>query len=288
MVQWRRYYDTTTHGFDKITAMAVSPDGTKLAVHGSLIGGERDSFIFVIRPSDGGHETEIARVRHGQVDLSEHIVSDPGIVFGASGMVFLAFKQISRTLRTKGSQNNYAGRMMVGAFNPATSQMDWVKEHSLWGYSASIVYKNYGAGQPNLFVGGSIDENPENNNNKSWRPAIMRLKEDGTSGLNADFLIQSELYTDESKSPYIDNMHLDDTVSGEEWLFGTTRNLDIGNTAKEILFWKCDLDPITHNPRDDNMVVTHLRDGQIENHGWIIGVKPTLVNGDMHLLYNSN
>jgi hypothetical protein len=42
----------------------------------------------------------------------------------------------------------------------------------------------------------------------------MRLKEDGTSNTNADFMIEDETSTEETKSPYIDNMFLDDTISG--------------------------------------------------------------------------
>jgi hypothetical protein len=48
------------------------------------------------------------------------------------------------------------------------------------------------------------------------------------------------------------------------------------------------LDPTTHNPRATNLKVTHIKEGDIEHHGWIVGVKPTLVNGNMHMLYNDN
>jgi hypothetical protein len=92
MVQWRRYYDTNTHRFDKITAMAVSPDGTKLVVHANLEGSEDFSYIFMIRASDGGHDSEVAIICHGQIGFGEQMVSDSGIVFGTSNMVYLAFK----------------------------------------------------------------------------------------------------------------------------------------------------------------------------------------------------
>lgn len=52
--------------------------------------------------------------------------------------------------------------------------------------------------------------------------------------------------------------------------------------------WKCDLDPTTHNPRAMNLKVTHIKNGDMENRGWIVGVKPTLVNGNMHVLFNDN
>ena len=52
--------------------------------------------------------------------------------------------------------------------------------------------------------------------------------------------------------------------------------------------WKCDLDSATRNPRATNLKVTHIRDGYIKEKGNIVGVKPTLVNGNMHLLYNDS
>ena len=76
MVQWRRYYDTNTHRFDAITAMEVSPDGTKVAVHANLQGSEEYSFIFMIRATDGGHDSEAVVINHGTVGLGEHKVWD--------------------------------------------------------------------------------------------------------------------------------------------------------------------------------------------------------------------
>ena len=52
--------------------------------------------------------------------------------------------------------------------------------------------------------------------------------------------------------------------------------------------WKCDLDSATRNPRATNLKVTHIKDGHIKDKGNIVGVKPTLVNGNMHLLYNDS
>ena len=47
--------------------------------------------------------------------------------------------------------------MALGSYDIATQKMDWVKENSMFGYSAALVYKNYGAAQANLFVGGALD-----------------------------------------------------------------------------------------------------------------------------------
>ena len=91
MVQWRRYYDTNTHRFDVITAMRVSPDGTKVAVHANLQGSEEYSFIFMIRATEGGHDSEVAVVNHGTNGSGEHMVWDSGIIFGTGNMVYLAF-----------------------------------------------------------------------------------------------------------------------------------------------------------------------------------------------------
>ena len=56
------------------------------------------------------------------------------------------------------SFTDYAGRMLVGSFDVATATMEWKKEQALFfGFSTALVYKNYGAGSANLFVGGVND-----------------------------------------------------------------------------------------------------------------------------------
>lgn len=140
----------------------------------------------------------------------------------------------------------------MGSWDPSTLTMDWVKEQSSWfGYSTNLVYKNYGAGQANIFVGGSADKTHlSNGDNKEWVLSITRLTEAGVAA-NA-FLISTEgttPVTKENEHPYIDHMHLDDTTyPGEEWLFGSTRNNKFNKEGEEIHFWKMKLDSVSHDP----------------------------------------
>ena len=75
--------------------------------------------------------------------------------------------------------------MLVASFDLATSSFDWLNEHPNWGYSAAIVYKNYGLAQTNLFIGGAMDLFDESSIKKEWYPAIVRLHEDGTAPLTS-------------------------------------------------------------------------------------------------------
>ena len=65
-VQWRRYYTST--GMDTITAMAISPDASNIAVFGSAYNNnawQEYGLIFVIRSDDGGHVNNALRLTFG-------------------------------------------------------------------------------------------------------------------------------------------------------------------------------------------------------------------------------
>ena len=82
------------------------------------------------------------------------------MVYTAAGNVYLAFYQVSTTMRDadNGAFTNYAGRMMVGSYSVIENKMNWANEQALWfGYSTALVYKNYCSGCANLFVGGVND-----------------------------------------------------------------------------------------------------------------------------------
>jgi len=158
MVQWRRIYDISAEtSMNVVTAMAISPDTKKLAVYGSSVGTNFKNifWLWTVNTSDGGHDSEALQYTLGPVGTSEHVVFDDGIIY-TSSKIFLSFLQVSPTLR-KSLHGDLVGKMAIGSFNLATKTMDWVNEHSMNGYSASLVYKNYGTGQANLFVGGALD-----------------------------------------------------------------------------------------------------------------------------------
>ena len=65
----------------------------------------------------------------GSAGRGEHKVVDGGFLYLNSGL-YLAFNQQSATMRdsSDGSITNYAGRMLVGAFDPVSVSRLWFKE----------------------------------------------------------------------------------------------------------------------------------------------------------------
>ena len=116
----------------------------------------------------------------------------------------MAFNQHSADMRDadNGDFTNYAGRMMIGAFNPTTVSFDWLMEQEeYFGHAGALVYKNYCATCANLFVGGSNDWShiTDNGQDKRWTLAIVRMNEDGTTPANSVFHINvREWLTNES------------------------------------------------------------------------------------------
>lgn len=69
---------------------------------------------------------------------------DNGLVFAPNGIVYMALMSnaIQKRDATDGSFNNYAGRQMVAAFNPAALSLDWMHEQpEFFGYSVTLVYR---------------------------------------------------------------------------------------------------------------------------------------------------
>ena len=65
-VQWRRYY--TSADMDTVTAMAISPDLSNIAVYGGIYNAnvwKEYSFIFLIRTNDGGHVNNALKLTFG-------------------------------------------------------------------------------------------------------------------------------------------------------------------------------------------------------------------------------
>lgn len=99
----------------------------------------------------------------------------------------------------------------------------------MFGFSASLVYKDFGGGNADIIVGGALDEYGTKWN-KEWRLGITFIKDDGSldGGQTSFYIKQSSGDGDSTYSPYIDHMHLEeDSVPGEDWLFGSTRSLDV-------------------------------------------------------------
>ena len=88
------------------------------------------------------------------------------------------------------------------------------------GYGASLVYKDWGANEANIIIGGAFDIYA-GNDQKQWRTGIMRITEDGANPLTGSpmtYFDQIDGITGDMQSnvPYIDHLHLDDqSVAGE-------------------------------------------------------------------------
>ena len=75
-VKWRRTYKSAVGSGRTVTALSVNPSGTTMAVFmasNSAVWG-RIVYLFAIRTSDGGHETNIQRYTLGPEDTGEHNV----------------------------------------------------------------------------------------------------------------------------------------------------------------------------------------------------------------------
>ena len=79
---WRRFYESPGESMNVVTALAVNPAQTALAVYGATRPGDAYSiydntaYIWVVRTIDGGHETNILKYVLGAVDAGEHFVHD--------------------------------------------------------------------------------------------------------------------------------------------------------------------------------------------------------------------
>ena len=181
-MRWRRYVDKSPL---VVTALAVNPTGLYLAVvltdstsMPELTPESNKVFFFTVRTVDGGHHTNLFSYQLGSTSEGLHYIRDKGIVYADSGKIYMA--AFSRSLR-----NGIAGRQMVLAYNPSALNLDWALEQSSWyGYSVTVLHKNYCASCANIFVGGS-----EEHTKGQWVLSITRLTEAGVSPPNSVFQI---------------------------------------------------------------------------------------------------
>ena len=160
-----------------------------------------------------------------------------------------------------------------------------------FGYSSSLAYKNYGAGEGNIFVGGALDISrliDEKREASRWRLGIMRITEDGTNpskGAAISYINNREDEADIAAfAPIIDHMHLDDSsLAGEEWLIGSTKSFDPAQAGEQVFLFKVKLDPTTHAPSE---TLTCIKIFELGKTGYITAVKPSLDGqGRLHFTY---
>ena len=124
----------------------------------------------------------------------------------------------------------------------------WQKEHLNWGYSTSILYKNWGVGDFNILIGGALDIKriADSSVSPKWRLAFFRVNENGEFATENAFHGHGGAITDLSlEAPYVDQMFIEDTFEGTDWLFGTTSSINSVYSADRTYIWKFPIDPMT-------------------------------------------
>ena len=64
----------------------------------------------------------------GNTGSAEHTARDSALVYAGNGIVYMALKQVSTTMRDMADITNYAGRMLVGAYDPDLNSVLWMNE----------------------------------------------------------------------------------------------------------------------------------------------------------------
>jgi len=123
------------------------------------------------------------------------------------------------------------------------------------------------------------------NGDDKWRLSITKMDEQGQSTGSSVFVLnQKKWENNDSEAPFIDHMQLDDTSdAGNEWMFGSSRSRDEGKAGDYTYLWKVKLNA-DHNPNDATVTIWYAT-GEMKDEGHIIAIKPTLVNGNVHVLF---
>ena len=82
-------------------------------------------------------------------------------------------------------------------------------------------------------------------------------------------------YRSRTSHPKIDHMHYQANaiISGDEWLFGTTRDVEQSTRGSMIFIWRIDLDS-NHDPRSTNMKSRWLDDSFFGTNTYVTGLRP--------------
>lgn len=82
-------------------------------------------------------------------------------------------------------------------------------------------------------------------------------------------------------------MYLEEvSVPGANWLFGTTRSLDLSQSGDQVYLWKLELDAVLNKPTPTSgLVCTKVQTGGIASSGYVVAVRPTWVSGSMHYMW---
>ena len=113
---WRRFYTDSNNLMKNVSAVALNPSSTLLAVHchsdDFMIG-----YVFAVDTLNGGLASSPAKINHN----NKFIVRSAGLKMKSNGNILLAFD--SEQTDTDLLPGGYAARLRAGAYNSNTSQM---------------------------------------------------------------------------------------------------------------------------------------------------------------------
>ena len=94
-VRWRKFIESTSEmtQFKRTTAMALTPDGSTLAVHVHPEGDNyyHKSMVSCMRTGDGGIISDATIITHGVALSGEHALFSQGMVYKDSNTLFMTF-----------------------------------------------------------------------------------------------------------------------------------------------------------------------------------------------------
>lgn len=241
---WTKLLSTTAEDFNTVTALAVEPSGTKIAVHGfkplSSSPTHATGYLVLLDTSTGATVSGVLKMAHS----GEFRVSSAGMVLQDDGTLFMALNHMGAT-----RPNGFEQKMRLSSWSSSTNSMLFDKELSGWyGRSASLVAAS-GTHAGKLFLGGNLSTGSK------WDLGFVKIGDPSnpdadTSVVKLSYYVTNcnsassnhHGYSDTATAPY--TSHIGYMEDGTSHLFGVTNGNDhAGNTQGSHSFaWRVGLD----------------------------------------------
>ena len=242
-----------------MTALAVDPSGTKLAVHASDRSqseegqantrkyiGSYFSFLFKVSAADGSFSSKLMKLTHGSSSSSTvylYQVMSSGFLLRDDGKIYAAFNMLVDDSNDYPYCGNVAKERM-GCFDSETHEMDFYLERSSWcGRSASLAWRNddgtdgfYLGGQTDLINGvvdhhltiSKFDVTPTLTGRGIWHLDAC-CQESGLCNCSGGHYGMS--FSTRGTAGYIDFFFVGDKADSTRWIFGVSGRTDNYRTA---------------------------------------------------------
>ena len=157
-----------------ISALAVSPDDTKLACHGwrSKLDDVNNTigYVFLLRTDSGMTASKLLKMTH---DQSYH-VSSSGFLLHDSDIAMMAFN-----VKGNYNANTTKQRFYLAAVDLANNTMQWTKQSSDFHGSSAALIRTDSPSFPDIYAAGSYTKSSEAAADWDW--AIVRITNAETS-----------------------------------------------------------------------------------------------------------